>query len=323
MDAIKDNQQPYEDVFPVEQPFKTLYALYTLTEYINRAQPPSPWAVDNHCDAPSSSKEHSEILKRWTALILQAICDLGLVAGLSHGLRIRLKSGLMFAYIRLLKGTFFETSSRVDVKCTDRSETQVTPFELPTRTAESSLPDRLMGILSDAAESRDDATDTLISSTLGIILQLGLLDHDFWSKISANDAFIAIMHNLALYNRRPSVQATLANVVQDAVGAEDRAVSRSLTSQPGSQNGTSHIITRDLWSFFSSLLPKLVQVPAKCKDIFRILEDLLNRICLHLPAVVDMHQLAGQVSQLLLDHVPVEVSTVSPSHTVPSSLTEE
>lgn len=108
--AINDPSLSYLTTFPPDQPFKSLYAVYALHEYLGSRQPWSATAQTKKPDGDTS--EHpgprTSFLVRAMSLVVSAISDPQLATQCpSRELQIELGSALVGLFVSLLKGKQF------------------------------------------------------------------------------------------------------------------------------------------------------------------------------------------------------------------------
>ncbi|KAL3953540.1 hypothetical protein ACCO45_011496 [Purpureocillium lilacinum] len=296
-----DSTSSYKELFLPGQPFKSLYAIHALTEYVESARrTTSEASLAQSPEETATSNGQDEVLHRALRLIVQALSDPDVLAGTSTSLKMRVASALMQTFVKLTQGT--HRSSASEVGCN--------PTNGPP-------PKRLVELLSNAVECQGDAGLPLIASTCIAILRLGQSDQPFWADMAQDPVFRDLIQTLVLYNPRRATRMTVVELLENFVdadvspydGQDDGAMSSDQSEVPG--------LARYLWSVVSELIRDAVGLPHQCHELFKLLRKLL----FHLGGQVDLEGLASQVSKLLLKHETIEhLSQQDPSDPVVAGL---
>lgn len=108
MSRFDNESTSYKDLFLPGQPFKSLYAIHALTEYIEGASR-TALRVDRSTTAPKADLQSSQeqALRRSLQLVVQALSDPEVLGGSISRLQIRVVSSLMQKLVQLVQGTFY------------------------------------------------------------------------------------------------------------------------------------------------------------------------------------------------------------------------
>lgn len=163
-------------------------------------------------------------------------------------------------------------------------------------------PDRLVEILSYATSCPGESPLVAAHVALFTCLRLSLTDEQFWTKLSANSGFRQVLRRLLLTDPRQNARVHSAKSIQDFFSLTEHAGARYASA--ASING---LVTKYFWAVTSDLMAEATGFPQQCEDLFRLVQFLLIRINKQAPDLLDIANLAAQVSQLLLDHTTTEV----------------
>jgi ubiquitin carboxyl-terminal hydrolase 34 len=105
--AIENPSTSYEDIFPIGQPFKSLYAVHAVREY--HASQKRKFATtqlqDCEDDTEGLGDSFATALIRALSLVVSALSDPEVIAqSPSRELQIELSSSLVEAFVAILKG---------------------------------------------------------------------------------------------------------------------------------------------------------------------------------------------------------------------------
>ncbi len=104
--TIQQNSTAYKEIFPLGQPFKCLYGVHVLDEYLalSRRRTASSRLATLQIDMEGSSDTLPTSLTRGMTLVVAAIADPEVIARCgSHDLQIQLASSLLECFVCLLK----------------------------------------------------------------------------------------------------------------------------------------------------------------------------------------------------------------------------
>ncbi|KAH8686753.1 hypothetical protein BGZ61DRAFT_45221 [Ilyonectria robusta] len=288
--SIDSDGSSYRDVFPPGQPYKSLYAVHALLQYTEAALHgrvnSERGACDGTEDRPSQPVSYAQAVKTSLSLIVQAISDEDVLDRASLGLRLKLSSALIHAFMRF--------ADRLD---TPKGSFKMANIVIPT-------PDRLVNILENATAIPDESPMPLIAATLSTIMRLCFLDDEFWGKLSTSSAFSSLLQRMLLTDPRSGVRAVTAKLIEERFSPDYVFSTHHSTIPAGGPRTTP--MTKYFWTIVSDLVPQTARSPNQCDEVFRMAHSLLVKMTARSPELLDTPQLAFRTSQLLLDHVSTE-----------------
>ncbi|RGP80246.1 hypothetical protein FLONG3_1618 [Fusarium longipes] len=274
----------YKDIFPSGQPFKSLYAVHTLSKYA-RSLPPRNLNSDgspNNMFVPHSVP-YSKALKIATSLVVHAISDKSVFDQASTSMRLKLTTNLL--------QVFKQFYDRINA-----SESQVLLKSLDTPD-----PNRLVEILSYAASCPGDAPLLAVHLALLISLRLSVVGDQFWTQLSTNPGFGRVLRCLLLTDLRQTIRARSTKVVQDFFNLVEHAAAGQASS-----SNLAGSVSRYFWTVAGDLMSEAVGFPHQCEEVFLLTHFLLARIQKQAPEWLSIEMLAGKTSQLLIEHTTIE-----------------
>ncbi|KAI9167392.1 Ubiquitin carboxyl-terminal hydrolase [Paramyrothecium foliicola] len=288
MSLFENEGTAYEDVFPRGESFKSLYAIHALREYINTARQTNNIANGSASPGNFTSSSFAEALNKSLSLVVQAISDETTTEEqTSRIMQKQLTATYIHTLLQLLQ----------DVQIVDSASRS---FAFPPYA-------RLLQVLSDAAVERDELAISLTSSSLATILRLALMKTEFWKAVSADDRFQKILLKLILQDDRKAMRNTAVNLIEDIVDQECQRAFESSGGFPSERTISTHSIASYLWKTVVGVLPRTVDVPEFCQELFRVFHFLLIRVANINPELLDLDKLLQQTSGLLLRHTSTEV----------------
>ncbi|XP_044721100.1 ubiquitin carboxyl-terminal hydrolase domain-containing protein [Hirsutella rhossiliensis] len=285
------NSTSYKDLFLPGQPFKSLYAIHALSEYIEGAcratSSGNPGSTPQRRDLQSSQEA---ALRRSLHLVVQALSDPEVLEGSVTRLQIRVVSSLMQKFVQLVQ-------------------------------VDSPTPERLIEVLSDALDYPDNGAIPLIASTCSAILLVGKLDARFWIKITESNDFRGLIQKLVLFEPRREVRVAVVELLEVSAEAEAQVPQTQPAKFATSEVREPSLLAKYLWPIVSNLLPEAVERTAQCDELFRLLKKLLLLMSNTLPGQSQFDQLTRQTNELLLEHDSTEdVSQIEPYDPVANGL---
>ncbi|KAJ0301866.1 hypothetical protein COL516b_007371 [Colletotrichum fioriniae] len=291
----------YRQVFPSGQPFKSLYALYAMTEYIgaagrrlNEATVTLTDAVDADIDA------YLDALVRVRALVVAAISDREILGDCASGtLQNRLTYNLMNVY-----GLTFRDP--------DIDELDVRPKPVAMAPA-----DRLVEILRSAVSAPShNGLIPLIASTFSAILRSAAVDSAFWMSLKALPDLEELMGILLLDEPSDAIRANVAKLLEERVIMPYEYVLHTGEHLPSSDtsnrsNTNTNSFCTFLWPILHRLIIRAAKFPKQCQQVFDLSLALLREMAFDEAAVVDIPVLASDCGRLLLEHDSTEVSSAA------------
>lgn len=205
--AIKAVDVPYNELFPIGQPFKSLYAVYALRHYLSSRRehkPSSQMAAEWEVVQPGGgSGEYPAALSRGMSLIVAAITDGDVLSQCpSSELRISLGSALVHCFVDIVKDPSLPASASELLDGT-LLEHLVTICVSPTTTSSS-----------------DDRTEHICLCLQGIFECCSRSDV-FWSAFRNHQVATDLVKTSLLHDPRPSVRQHTARIIQHKTAATD------------------------------------------------------------------------------------------------------
>lgn len=109
LEAIHSPSTPCAEIFPETQPYKALYAVHAIEEYLDsaRRQGTKYYSAGERDNASGGQRAHAGLIVRIHSLLIRAISDLrALDASLEGAIQGRLCSSLIGLYLRSSNGVF-------------------------------------------------------------------------------------------------------------------------------------------------------------------------------------------------------------------------
>ncbi|KAJ6444692.1 ubiquitin C-terminal hydrolase [Purpureocillium lavendulum] len=262
-----DSASSYKKLFLPGQPFKSLYAIHALTEYIESARRATLMVAPgttNDCSGTPSA--HDEALRRSLRIVVQALSDPVVLEGTTMRLKMRLASALMQTFAKLVQG----------VGRSRALDTNANPIDMPA-------PKRLVELLSNAVKCEDDA------------------DVSFWAEVAKVGELRELLQALVLYDCRRGVRIAVVDLLESYMDLDAPMGETPVDISP-SERPTTQRLARYLWPVISDLVCDAVELPDQCQELFR----LLNRLLVRLRGQVDLESLAFQTGKLLLEYETTE-----------------
>ncbi|QPH16557.1 hypothetical protein C2857_001230 [Epichloe festucae Fl1] len=189
------------DIFLKGYPFKTLYAIHAISDYVEAAR---YQRLQVHPDTEIASEglgSSQKALERSLRLVVDAISDPEVLEGVSSALRLRIAGSLVQVYVKLFN---------IATDCTPQIELKSSL--LPSAT-------RLYEILCLAEGHDGDPSLTLIDRTCAAILRIGSASPDFWETTVSETNFLETVANLVLKDPRKPVKQSVVELIEDATRA--------------------------------------------------------------------------------------------------------
>jgi ubiquitin carboxyl-terminal hydrolase 34 len=107
MEFFESNDASYQDVFPRDEPFKSLYAIHALREYITAARQANSTKKDNTGSRNFTTSSYEDALKKSLSFVVQAISDKSTFeVQASTATEMQLVGSLMQVFLQLLQGAY-------------------------------------------------------------------------------------------------------------------------------------------------------------------------------------------------------------------------
>ncbi|KAI2630709.1 hypothetical protein GGR54DRAFT_165232 [Hypoxylon sp. NC1633] len=278
--AFENPATSYRDVFPHGQPFKSLYALHALREYLSTRRLKSNVMQVSSPESEMQAKtadDQQDALVLAISLIVAAICDPEVVGrGSSEALQLKLSFELVDNFVQLLQET-------VD-------------NEAIVRLLTPDFQKRLTAILSEAVTAETNQLSVeLINRSFEALLESCAKSEEFWVGFRSHTAVQNLVQRLILDDSRPIVRKNIAGLIT-ARSLHDRAASGARALD----------FAESFWPIVFRLIPGAVAEPSKCEETFSLSFQLLHKLNEEHSAAVDLPACLSQCGQLLLSHTTTE-----------------
>ncbi|KAH8673876.1 ubiquitin c-terminal hydrolase [Xylariales sp. PMI_506] len=278
--TFDDSSASYRDVFPLGEPFKCLYTIHALREYLSTRRLKSQALQANAQNSDGQQKtaiDQEEALLKALHLLTSAICDPDVVGRCpSEALQILLSFELVDNMLQLLKES-------------TRSQA-VLQFLSPK------LQERLLAILASAATApSSQGVLELIYRSLEALLECCSRSSEFWENISHQPAGVNILQKLLLKDERPFVRKNVTKLISSYL---------LFNHADAATNGIQ--FAEMFWPIVFELLPHAVREPAKCEDVFSLSFILMKRLADANSPALDLQVCLLQCAELLISHTTTE-----------------
>ncbi|CAK7220748.1 hypothetical protein SEUCBS140593_004335 [Sporothrix eucalyptigena] len=294
----------YTDVFYIGQPYKSLYAMHALHEYLLRRlqqtdeaesiatvlvpSPKSSETADVQMQTPDSTDVeltasdaaaaisetaafYSSALSTAVRLITSAICDPNVTqVSANPSLQVRLN-------IQLLEMLGFVLSCP----------------QLPSSSfnnLDAKLLDRLMDILLEEFQSgRADSVSTLIKDSFTAVMKACTLSREFWEAFKKHEKSRDLIERLLFLDDRLEIRQLAESHIGEKIGSKDSA----FVVAPSE-------FREYFWPVVLGIVPQAIKKPAKCEGVFNLTDNLFRELLDANSPVLDIALLLHQTGSLLL-----------------------
>ncbi|KAI0840468.1 hypothetical protein F5Y06DRAFT_262834 [Hypoxylon sp. FL0890] len=278
--AFENPATSYRDVFPIGQPFKSLYALHALREYLSTRRLKNNVMQGSSQDCEIQEKtanDQQDALAKAISLIVAAVCDPEVVErGSSEGLQLKLSLELVDNFVQLLKET------------TDAGA--VVQFLNPE------LQQRLSEMLADAAAVQTNQVSIeLINRSFEALLESCAKSDAFWKGFRDQTGVQKVVQSLLLDEPRSIVRRNIARLITA------KSIHHHAVSGPRALD-----FAELFWPIVFRLIPRAVMEPDKCEETFSLSFELLHKLNDENSSAVDLPTCLSQCGKLLLSHTTTE-----------------
>jgi len=228
--SIDADSTSHKDIFSLGHPFKTLYAVHALREYLNtqRRKEAVAEGVDEQNSSPTSARDAG--LTRVMSLVVAAISDPEVISQCpGRELQIDLSSSLMDCLLSLLIGEPYRPIGPVIAPRAHKALIQ-DPL-LPSSASQyldSHLLERLLDILEAMLSAdRSDVAVRHVPVCLHAILESCSRSIGFWEAFRSHEAVPRVLGSLIVHDERPRVRHEIAQLVMTKAG-----ISRNVLTDP-------------------------------------------------------------------------------------------
>lgn len=316
----------YKEIFPVGQPYQALYTVYGLREFLQmrrQAAKSSKIAAANasgegqkdavseavperddrgpeqaagpstetgkekgenregaeaRAKAEKAMQAYRQALSTAKMLSIAAICDPDVTqCSAAMDLQISLSSMLIDILVFILNGRFEDGSSHGDL--------------------DETLLNRLMAILFMAVDAPcTEFSIRLVHLSTQAVMEFCAASRDFWEAFKKHESAGHIMERLILEDPQPKIRQFAARRVSDRL-TDERAL-----------NAVQSTEFRDFfWPILQGLLPKAMQHPDRCEEVFHLALGLFRMMRDTNSPTLDMPSFVAQISDLVLSYTTFEV----------------
>jgi ubiquitin carboxyl-terminal hydrolase 34 len=282
--AFQADAISHKEIFPLGHPFKCLYAIYALREYLSsRRHVSNPEQIKEDQEsgpARNATTSYSEALARAMSLTVAAICDHEVIHRCaSQELQIFLSTTLVNSLLEILKDPL-QTGSFS--KCLD-----------------AELLERLLQILGSAVTAPPSETATgLVNLTFQAVLECCCMSRGFWDALSRHSEVGRLTGTLLLDDWRPRVRSMASTLIGEKV-----------TSSKSSSAVAPLDFAVFFWPIVSGLIPAAVHQPYKCEEVFTLAFTIFKTLRETRSSVLDIQALLNDYCNMLLAYTTLEART--------------
>ncbi|KAI2637445.1 hypothetical protein GGS21DRAFT_479490 [Xylaria nigripes] len=268
------------DVFPLGQPFKSLYAIHALREYLNTRRLKNTMMSASFHEVKTSQEsanDQQDAVAKAISLIVAAICDRDVINQCSVGeMRFQLGFELIDSFVQLLKET-------------------IEP-QLLSQLITSDLYERLIEILNNGAKAPNSKVSVdLVHRCFEALLDCCTKSNEFWNMLRGQTVISEVTRTVLLADERPFVRKTIAKLIS----------TRSLYDS--SQSGVLALDFAELfWPIISQLMPEAASQPYKCEEVFALASNLMRKLIETNSSVLQLQTCIKYCGDLLLSHTSTE-----------------
>ncbi|KAI1824914.1 hypothetical protein F4861DRAFT_224655 [Xylaria intraflava] len=268
------------DVFPLGQPFKSLYAIHALREYLSTRRLKNTMMHASSHEAKTSkqfAKDQQDAVSKAISLIVATICDHDIINQCSvDEMRYQLGFELVDTFVQLLKET-------------------IDPHLLG-QLLTSGLYERLMEVLASSAKAPSSKISVdLVHRSFEALLDCCTKSDEFWNMFRSQGVVSEVLQTVLLADERPFVRQSIAKLIS----------TRSLYDS--SQSGVLALDFAELfWPIILQLLPQAALQPHKCEEFFTLASNLMRKLIETDSSFLDLQSCIKRCGDLLLSHTSTE-----------------
>lgn len=302
MKQFEDESYRWEDFFPPTQPFKSLYTLYTMTEYLRIARAKYLPVVESQEDVLFPKLVASVAVRRCSSLVAEAItADSSSVQDKTDlELEVLLKLVAQFKELSIGEYVLGKYSKEIaDPVSACREENVIEEAAYPSSK-------KLIGILAESVNSDAHPTcDNLYYATFSAILKLGLDGDVAWPKYANNPRLKTTIRNLLLLQPRPTLRRFAADLCAEGVIREVQLLQMGKTGNPDQQCR----LIKFLWPIFSSAVADAAQYPMLSSELLGTCSIIMTEMMKVQPSTVTKSflEVSSLMCQFLVNHHSTEV----------------
>ncbi|KAI0434002.1 hypothetical protein F5Y09DRAFT_350094 [Xylaria sp. FL1042] len=281
--AIENSGASPRDVFPLGQPFKSLYAIHALREYLHTRRLKSTMMHGSSHEATvqqKSTNDQQDAITKAISLIVSAICDPPIIDQCpNEEMKFQLGLELVDTFVQLLKET-------------------IEPHILG-QFLTLSLHERLLAILKSVAKSESSVVSVdLVHRSFEALLECCAKSDEFWTMFRSQTVTGEVVQTFLLADERPFVRKNIAKLIS----------TRSLYDS--SRSSVPAIDFAELfWPIILRLLPQAASQPQKCEELFSLASHLARKLVDNNSGILDLSSCVKTCGDLLLSHTSTEEIT--------------
>ncbi|KAI1752847.1 hypothetical protein F4782DRAFT_546176 [Xylaria castorea] len=277
--AFESPRTSPREIFPLGQPFKCLYAIHALREYLNtRRLKKTMHASSREATTEQQLRDDQQYaVAKAISLIIAAICDPDVIGQCFNvDMRLQLSLELVDTFAQLLKES-------------------IEP-NLLSKLLTPDLHERLMAILISGAEADGSKISVdLVHRCFEALLECCAKSDKFWAIFRGQAVVGEVIQTLLLSDERPFVRKTIAKLI----------TARSLYD-----SGRSGVLAIDFaevfWPIILQLLPQASLKPQKCEELFNLASQLTKKLIENNSSALDLPSCVKRCGELLLSHTSTE-----------------
>ncbi|KXJ97572.1 hypothetical protein Micbo1qcDRAFT_230193 [Microdochium bolleyi] len=278
--TFEDPSTSHQDIFPLGQPFKSLYAVYALREHLNAHRMRNKVVQSSSHDLDfldESATNHRKASVRVLSVLVSALCDEAVIQqDLSENLQTLLRSQLLSTYVQVVEDSVDEL--------------------LETALISPHLCSMLMRILDDATHAPRSQTNTeLIKRVVQAVLVSSARSSDFWNAFKAHPGTPVVLERLILADSSKQVRKGVVNLIANRSLARGSSEAVSGTAFAGF-----------FWSIIFDILPKAALLPSKSDEVFYLAIQLFTKLAEADSQLLDVSACSERCGSLLMERVTTE-----------------
>jgi ubiquitin carboxyl-terminal hydrolase 34 len=282
--AFTTAEARYTELFPIGQPFKSLYAVYALEQCLVMHREPRPGSYEMGRQEPGQpageNEDYPAALRRGMSLIVAAIADKEVLGQCpSAELRTLLGKHLVQCLVDIIRDPLLP--------------------EAAWKLLDALLLERLVTLCSSPASASSSATETeYFWLCLEVMLESCSRSAIFWSAFCNHEGAIELLKRALLLDPRAAVRHHLASIIRQKVTADD---------QPGVT--TADAFASFFWPLAFELTEAAMEHPPGTSELFSICSSILKRLLAAEPVAVQANGLFSDLSARLFSYTTYEDMT--------------
>ncbi|KAJ3567288.1 hypothetical protein NPX13_g6822 [Xylaria arbuscula] len=278
--AIESSSISPRDVFPLAQPFKSLYAIHALREHLHtRRLKNALMHTSSHGTTTNqqSIADQQDALTKAISLIVAAICDAAIIDRCTNeDMRLQLSLELVDTFVQLLKET--------------------TEPHFLNRFLTTGLYERLTTLMRSVIKCGSSAVSVdLVHRSFEALLECCAKSDDFWKSFRCQETTGEIVQTFLLLDERPFVRKSVAKLIS----------TKSLYDS--SRSSLLAIDFAELfWPIILQLLPQATSKPENCEELFSLAPHVARKLIENASQTLNLPACVKICGDLLLSHTSTE-----------------